>query len=66
MLRHPAVGQHPGESGGLLPEALWNAFGRMRARPTPVLKLASQLVELVIGVQRGVNLHDGLHVTGFM
>ena len=59
MLRHPAVGQHPGERGGLLPEACGNAFRRMRARPTPMLKLARQLVELVIDVQRGVNLHDG-------
>ena len=37
----------------------------MRARLTPVLKLARQLVELVIGVQGGFNLHDGLHIIGF-
>jgi hypothetical protein len=31
-----------------------------------VLELASQLSKLMIGVQRGLNLHDGLHVIGFL
>ena len=39
---------------------------RMRAGLTPVLKLAGELVELVIGMQRGVDFHDGLHVMGFL
>jgi hypothetical protein len=59
VLGDPARGQYPGESGGWLPEAFWHAFRRMRATPTPVLELGRQLVELVVGVQGGVNLHDG-------
>jgi hypothetical protein len=38
----------------------------MRAALTPVFELGGELVELVIGMQRGVNLHDGLHVIGFL
>jgi hypothetical protein len=45
---------------------LRNAVARVGASPTPVLKLASQLVELMFGVQRGVDFHDHLQVIGFM
>jgi hypothetical protein len=45
---------------------LRNAVTLVGASPTPVLKLASQLVELMFGVQRGVDLHDHLQVIGFM
>jgi hypothetical protein len=43
-----------------------NAVALVGASPTPVLKLASHLVELVFSVQRGVDFHDHLQVIGFM
>jgi len=36
------------------------------AHLTPDLKLAGQLVELMIGMQRGLDLHDCLQVIGFL
>ena len=50
----------------MIPERLGNAFARCGARLAPVLKLPSQLVELMFGVQRGVDIHDRLHVIGFL
>ena len=50
MLSHTGMGQHPGQGHGLIPEGLGNAFARMRTGLTPVLELAGELVELVIGV----------------
>jgi hypothetical protein len=66
VLSHPTAGQYLGESGGLIPQVLWNAFARMRAVLTPVFKLGRQLVELVIGMERGVGLHDRLPVVEFL
>jgi hypothetical protein len=45
---------------------LRNAVALVGASPTPVLKLASQLVELVDGMQRGVDVHGRLQVIGFI
>jgi hypothetical protein len=38
----------------------------MRPRLAPVRKLPGQLVELVVGMQRGLDIHDGLQVIGFL
>jgi hypothetical protein len=66
MLSHPTAGQRLGQRGGLIPEVLGNTFTRVRTSPAPVFKLARQLVELVIGMERGVSLHDRLPVVGFL
>ena len=66
MLRYPAVGQHLGEHNGLRPEMVRNAFARVRAGLAPVFKLARQLVELMVGMQRGVGVHDRLPGVGFL
>jgi hypothetical protein len=47
VLSHPTAGQHPRQSGGLIPQVLWYAFRRVRTGLAPVVKLARQLVELV-------------------
>jgi hypothetical protein len=62
VLSHPTAGQYLGESGGLIPQVLWDTFTRVRTGLAPVFKLAHQLVELVIGMERGVGLHDRLPV----
>ena len=54
VLSHPTAGQHPGQSGGLIPQVLGNAFRRVRTGLAPVFKLARQWVELVIGMERGM------------
>jgi hypothetical protein len=66
VLSYPTTGHHLGQSGGLIPQVLWNAFARVRTGLTPVFKLARQLVELVIGMERGVGLHNRLSVVGFL
>ena len=63
---HPTAGQYLGQSGGLIPQVLWNALTRVRTGLTPVFKLARQLDELVIGMERGVGLHDRLPGVGFL
>jgi len=60
VLSHPTAGQYLGERGGLIPEVLWNPFARVRTGLAPVFKLARQLVKLVIGMERGVGLHNRL------
>jgi hypothetical protein len=66
VLSHPTAGQYLGQSGGLIPQVLWKAFRRMRAVLTPVFKLARQLVELVIGMKRGMGFHNRLPVVEFL
>jgi hypothetical protein len=50
MLSHTGVGQDPGQGDRLIPEGLGNAVATMRASLTPVLELAGELVELMVGV----------------
>ncbi len=57
MLGHPRGGEHGGSSHGVLPEGLGNPCIGVGAGLTPVLKLACSLVELVVGVHRGLDLH---------
>src|SRR6266851_9552011 len=50
-------GEHGGSSHGVLPEGLGNPCIGVGAGLTPVLTLACSLVELVVGVHRGLDLH---------
>jgi hypothetical protein len=50
MLGHTGVGQDPSQGYRLIPEGLGNAFATMRAGLTPVLELAGELVELMVGM----------------
>ena len=56
-----------GQGHGLVPEALGECVQRgMRRVWRQCSNWPGQLVELVIGVQGGFDLHDGLHVIGFL
>ncbi len=50
----------------MLPELLGNALVGVRPRLAPVRKLAGQLVELVVDMQRGRDRHNSLQIIGFM
>ena len=60
VLRHPAVGQHLGEHSGWRPERVRKACARVRAGRALGFTLARQLVELMVGMQRGGGVHDRL------
>ena len=49
----------------MIPERLGKALAGVCARLAPLLKLRGSLVQLVLRVQRGLDLHVALHVIGF-
>ena len=65
-LGHTSGRQRLGHSDGLRPQGLGNAGVGRRAALAPVLALGGALVEWVSGVSRGVDLHHGLPVIGFL
>jgi hypothetical protein len=64
-LGHARGRQCGGQRDGLIPERLGKALAGVRPRLAPVLKLRSSLLQLVLRVQRGLDLHGALHVIGF-
>ena len=66
LFGHAGGRQRRGQRHGVLPELMGNALVGVRPRLTPVRKLAGQLVELVVDMQRGRERHNCLHVIGFL
>ena len=64
LFGHARGRQGRGQWDGMIPERVGNAFIGVRPRLTPVRKLAGQLVELVVAMQRGCDRHHRLQVLG--
>ena len=63
---HAGGRQHRGQRHGVIPELVGNPFVGVRPRLAPVRKLAGQLVELVVAMQRGRARHACLPGIRFM
>ncbi len=65
LFGHAGGRQRRGQRHGVLPELVGNALVGVCPRLAPVRKLAGQLVELVVAMQRGCDRHHRLQVLGF-
>lgn len=66
MRGHVALRSPHGKGCGLRPAGLGHALGGVGAMLTPLRTLSGHLVELVVGVQWGFEVHKGRQVIGCM
>lgn len=64
LFGHARGRQGRGQGHGLIPERVGKALAGMRPRLAPALKLPGYLVQLVLRVSGGLDLHIDLHVIG--